>query len=60
MLNPRTIDSERVVTVFGRAGMQSFYKREMINSLGFVIFDAETATSRVVGVSAREMVYEPG
>lgn len=45
--------------MFGRAGLQTFYKRDMINSIGFVIFDEETATSRVVGVSSHEMVYEP-
>ena len=44
-------DSEKLVTVFGRAGKQSYFGRSLINSIGFVIFDQATITTRVVGVS---------
>ncbi|KAJ3552012.1 hypothetical protein NM688_g4381 [Phlebia brevispora] len=40
---------ENVISVFGRAGYQTYYKRNMVNSIGFVIFDQERATVRVVG-----------
>lgn len=52
----RNIDSEKLVTVFGRAGKQSYYGRSLINSIGFVIFDQATITTRVVGVSRFEPV----
>ena len=42
---------EVLVGVFGRAGMQSYYKREMINSIGFVVLDPEKQSVRVVPVS---------
>ena len=37
--------------MFGRAGLQTYYKREMVNSIGFVIFDTVKWTARVEGVS---------
>ena len=37
--------------MFGRAGKQTYYQREMINSIGFVIFDTVKGSTRVAGVS---------
>nr|BAE43874.1 lectin [Grifola frondosa] len=42
-------DYENVVAVFGRAGRQSYYNRNMINSMGLVIFDSAKASMRIVG-----------
>lgn len=47
--------SESLVGVFGRAGYQDNYHRELVNSIGFVIFDKDTALTRVAGVSPFEM-----
>ncbi|KAI9062537.1 hypothetical protein FKP32DRAFT_1604047 [Trametes sanguinea] len=52
--NPKTVDvtfnkNERLVGVFGRAGYQTFYKRDMINNINFVIFDTAAGTTRVAG-----------
>ncbi|KAI0643980.1 hypothetical protein C8Q79DRAFT_973775 [Trametes meyenii] len=41
--------NEKLVGVFGRAGPQSYYHRELINSIGFVIFDTSTTATRIVG-----------
>ncbi|KAI0666497.1 hypothetical protein C8Q78DRAFT_934067, partial [Trametes maxima] len=41
--------NERLVGVFGRAGLQSYYRRELISSISFVIFDASTTATRIVG-----------
>ncbi|KAI0710573.1 hypothetical protein C8Q76DRAFT_67615 [Earliella scabrosa] len=41
--------NEILVGVFGRAGMQRFYKREMVNQIGFVICDLGTCEIRKVG-----------
>ncbi|KAI0635435.1 hypothetical protein C8Q77DRAFT_1255848 [Trametes polyzona] len=41
--------NEVLVGVTGRAGTQSYYKRDLINSIGFVIFDTAKATTRTVG-----------
>ncbi|OSD04754.1 hypothetical protein PYCCODRAFT_1465720 [Trametes coccinea BRFM310] len=41
--------NERLVGVFGRAGPQSYYHRNMVNNIGFVIFDTETGTTRTAG-----------
>ncbi|OJT13123.1 hypothetical protein TRAPUB_10327 [Trametes pubescens] len=41
--------NEILATVFGRAGRQSFYEREMVNNIGFVIFDTVKGTTRTVG-----------
>lgn len=40
--------TEIVLAVYGRAGYQDYYKRKMINSINFIIFDQETIT-RVAG-----------
>ena len=45
--------TETVIGAFGRAGWQSYYGRNMVNSIGFVIFDSATATSRIAGVRSR-------
>lgn len=45
------IATEILINVFGRAGYQSYYKREMVNNIGFVIFDTAKGTTRTVGVS---------
>ena len=37
--------------MFGRAGLQTYYAREMINNIGFVIFDTDKENTRVAGVS---------
>ena len=52
-----SIANEIVSAVFGRAGHQSFYKREMINSIGFVIFDTMKGTTRVEGVSRADHAF---
>ncbi len=44
-------DDESLVGVFGRAGPQTYYKRDMINNIGFVFFNDKTDTVRTVGVS---------
>ncbi|EIW56222.1 uncharacterized protein TRAVEDRAFT_86104, partial [Trametes versicolor FP-101664 SS1] len=41
--------TEILINVFGRAGYQSYYKREMVNNIGFVIFDTAKGTTRTVG-----------
>ncbi|KAI0329341.1 hypothetical protein GY45DRAFT_1325122 [Cubamyces sp. BRFM 1775] len=41
--------NERLVGVFGRAGNQSYYKRALVNSISFVIFDSAKCTTRTVG-----------
>ncbi|KAH9913697.1 uncharacterized protein BXZ73DRAFT_106876 [Epithele typhae] len=41
--------TEIVAAVFGRAGYQTYYEREMINNVGFVIFDTDKATTRIAG-----------
>lgn len=51
------IDDESLVGVFGRAGFQSSYSRNLINSIGFVIFDAKHATTRIVGVCSPIFPY---
>ncbi|EPT05476.1 hypothetical protein FOMPIDRAFT_1094089, partial [Fomitopsis schrenkii] len=43
------VDAEVLVGIFGRAGYNTSYKRKMILSIGFTIFDNETATVRVEG-----------
>ncbi|THG98107.1 hypothetical protein EW026_g4019 [Hermanssonia centrifuga] len=42
-------DDESLVGVFGRAGPQTYYKRDMINNIGFVFFNDKTDTVRTVG-----------
>ncbi|KAH9913699.1 uncharacterized protein BXZ73DRAFT_106878 [Epithele typhae] len=42
-------DNEVLVAVFGRAGMHSYYKRELVNSIGFVIFDTVGIKTRTAG-----------
>ena len=42
--------NEILVAVFGRAGFQSYYSRNMINNIGFVIFDTVTESVRIAGV----------
>jgi hypothetical protein len=44
------VDLEVVTSVFGRAGYQDYYRRKMINSIGFAIFDRKTCTTRTIGV----------
>ena len=43
--------NEVLVGVFGRAGFQTYYRRDMINQLNFAIYDKATGTLRVAGVS---------
>ncbi|EIW56064.1 uncharacterized protein TRAVEDRAFT_129128, partial [Trametes versicolor FP-101664 SS1] len=40
---------EVLASVLGRAGRQSYYQREMVNNIGFVIFDTAKGTTRTVG-----------
>ena len=47
----RTSADEIVAAVFGRAGLQTYYAREMINNIGFVIFDTVKENVRIDGVS---------
>ena len=47
----RTSADEIVAAVFGRAGLQTYYAREMINNIGFVIFDTIKENVRIAGVS---------
>ncbi|KAH9926582.1 uncharacterized protein BXZ73DRAFT_102842 [Epithele typhae] len=42
-------DTEVLVGVFGRAGMHSYYNRELVTSIGFVIFDTAKITTRTAG-----------
>jgi len=46
--------TEIIKSVFGRAGYQKHYQRDMINSIGFVIFDDRTCTTRVAGPFGNE------
>ncbi|KAI0688950.1 hypothetical protein C8Q76DRAFT_803399 [Earliella scabrosa] len=41
--------NEVLVGVFGRAGFQTYYRRDMINELNFAIYDKATGTLRVAG-----------
>jgi len=41
--------TEVIVAIYGRAGYQDYYKRKLINSISFVIFDEKSVTSRVEG-----------
>ena len=43
--------SEIVAAVFGRAGYQTYYARDMLNNIGFVIFDTVQESTRIAGVS---------
>ena len=43
--------NEVLVGVFGRAGPQTAYKRDLINEINFAIYNKATGTLRVVGVS---------
>ena len=47
----RTSADEIVAAVFGRAGLQTYYARELINNIGFVIFDTVKENVRIAGVS---------
>ncbi|KAH9921863.1 uncharacterized protein B0H18DRAFT_1121164 [Fomitopsis serialis] len=49
--------SEILLAVFGRAGYQNSYKRKMVNSIGFVIFDQSSLAVRVEGVSAAVTLF---
>ena len=42
--------SEIVAAVFGRAGYQTYYARDMLNNIGFVIFDTIKESVRIAGV----------
>ncbi len=42
--------TEVILAIYGRAGYQNYYKRKLINSMSFVIFDEATASSRIEGV----------
>ncbi|KAI0635434.1 hypothetical protein C8Q77DRAFT_1156721 [Trametes polyzona] len=41
--------NEVLVGVFGRAGPQAYYKRDLVNNIGFVIYDTAKASTRIVG-----------
>ncbi|KAI0828476.1 hypothetical protein BC628DRAFT_1362786 [Trametes gibbosa] len=41
--------NEILVGVYGRAGTQSYYGRELISQISFIIFNTSTAATRVVG-----------
>jgi len=41
--------TEILLTVFGRAGYQDLYKRKLVDSIGFVIFDQTSLAVRVEG-----------
>ena len=43
--------------MFGRAGKQRFYKRDMVNQIGFVICDLNTCDIRKVGVSVLATIH---
>ena len=43
--------NEVLVGVFGRAGPQTAYKRDLINELNFAIYNKATGTLRTAGVS---------
>ena len=43
--------NEIVAAVFGRAGYQTYYARDMLNNIGFVIFDTVQESTRIAGVS---------
>ncbi|RDX43675.1 hypothetical protein OH76DRAFT_1360931 [Lentinus brumalis] len=50
--SPAVIDlnpNEILVSVFGRAGYQSYYKREFISNISFGFFDTVKGTARIVG-----------
>jgi hypothetical protein len=40
-----------VISIFGRAGYQDYYKSKQINMIGFIIFDKSTCKMRTFGVS---------
>ncbi|KZT67978.1 hypothetical protein DAEQUDRAFT_739061 [Daedalea quercina L-15889] len=42
-------DTEVLLAVFGYAGYQNYYKRKMINSIGFIIFDQKSIAVRAAG-----------
>ena len=46
------LDTEVLLAVFGRAGNQPFYKRDLVVSIGFVILDRSSLAVRVAGVRA--------
>ena len=44
------IANEILAAAFGRAGYQSYYERDMLNNIGFVIFDTINQSVRIAGV----------
>lgn len=44
-------DNEVLIGVFGRAGYQNYYKRKLVNSIGFIIFNKSTLAVRTAGVN---------
>ena len=45
--------NEVLAAVYGREGYMPYYKRNMVTSVSFVVFDTKTEKSRTVGVSPR-------
>ena len=43
--------NEVLAAVYGREGYMPYYKRNMVTSVSFVVFDTNTEKSRTVGVS---------
>ncbi|CDO69782.1 hypothetical protein BN946_scf184766.g27 [Trametes cinnabarina] len=41
--------NEKLVGVYGRAGLQTYYNRSLINNISFVIFDTVAGTTRTAG-----------
>lgn len=44
-------ENEILASVYGRSGYHSYYGRNLVTSIAFVVFNTETEESRTAGVS---------